>query len=247
MARADRRADRRRPRRRPREHLVRRRPARRQLAHRDRRGDLDPGQRGDPLRRRPADRRRRSASPSATGACSKAAWSRTAPSSAWARSSCSTHASGPAPWSRPAAWCSERQELGAGHARGRRAGAREEAAVRIRAATGRETAADEYQKLRRRYLTTRLTRSTTVEAAMLIGGEWRQAASSEEIEVVNPATEEVVGAVPSGAAADVDAGRRDGEASLPGVGGDRHREARAHPRRGRGADRGAREGAGGAC
>ena len=39
---------------------------------------------------------------------------------------------------------------------------------------------------------------------MLIGGEWRQAASSEEIEVVNPATEEVVGAVPSGAQADVE-------------------------------------------
>jgi acyl-CoA reductase-like NAD-dependent aldehyde dehydrogenase len=43
-----------------------------------------------------------------------------------------------------------------------------------------------------------------VEAAMLIGGEWRQAASSEEIEVVNPATEEVVGTVPSGAADDVE-------------------------------------------
>ena len=36
-----------------------------------------------------------------------------------------------------------------------------------------------------------------MEAAMLIGGEWRQAASSEEIEVVNPATEEVVGSVPA--------------------------------------------------
>jgi succinate-semialdehyde dehydrogenase / glutarate-semialdehyde dehydrogenase len=39
---------------------------------------------------------------------------------------------------------------------------------------------------------------------MLIGGEWRQAASAEEIEVVNPATEEVVGSVPSGAPADVE-------------------------------------------
>jgi succinate-semialdehyde dehydrogenase/glutarate-semialdehyde dehydrogenase len=39
---------------------------------------------------------------------------------------------------------------------------------------------------------------------MLIGGEWRQAASSEEIEVVNPATEEVVGSVPSATAADVE-------------------------------------------
>jgi succinate-semialdehyde dehydrogenase/glutarate-semialdehyde dehydrogenase len=39
---------------------------------------------------------------------------------------------------------------------------------------------------------------------MLIGGEWRQSTSSEEIEVVNPATEEVVGTVPSGATDDVD-------------------------------------------
>ena len=39
---------------------------------------------------------------------------------------------------------------------------------------------------------------------MLIGGEWRQAASSEEIEVVNPATEATVGTVPSGDAADVE-------------------------------------------
>ena len=39
---------------------------------------------------------------------------------------------------------------------------------------------------------------------MLIGGEWRRAASSEEIEVVNPATEDVVGSVPSAAPADVE-------------------------------------------
>jgi acyl-CoA reductase-like NAD-dependent aldehyde dehydrogenase len=43
-----------------------------------------------------------------------------------------------------------------------------------------------------------------VEGAMLIGGEWRAAASSEEIAVVNPATEEVVGTVPSAQPADVD-------------------------------------------
>src|SRR3954453_21463724 len=43
-----------------------------------------------------------------------------------------------------------------------------------------------------------------MEAAMLIGGEGRQAASHEEIEVVNPATEEVVASVPSADAADVD-------------------------------------------
>src|SRR3954466_4810065 len=43
-----------------------------------------------------------------------------------------------------------------------------------------------------------------MEAAMLIGGEWRQAASHEEIEVVKPATEETVASVPSANAADVD-------------------------------------------
>src|SRR4051794_9262015 len=39
---------------------------------------------------------------------------------------------------------------------------------------------------------------------MLIGGEWRQASSHREIEVVNPSTEEIAGVVPSGDAADVD-------------------------------------------
>jgi succinate-semialdehyde dehydrogenase/glutarate-semialdehyde dehydrogenase len=39
---------------------------------------------------------------------------------------------------------------------------------------------------------------------MLIGGAWRQAASHEEIPVVNPATEDPVGAVPAGDAVDVD-------------------------------------------
>ncbi len=39
---------------------------------------------------------------------------------------------------------------------------------------------------------------------MLIGGEWRQAAAHEEIEVVNPATEDVVDSVPAAAAADVE-------------------------------------------
>ena len=39
---------------------------------------------------------------------------------------------------------------------------------------------------------------------MLIGGEWRQATAHEEIEVVNPATEDVVDSVPAGAAEDVE-------------------------------------------
>jgi acyl-CoA reductase-like NAD-dependent aldehyde dehydrogenase len=38
---------------------------------------------------------------------------------------------------------------------------------------------------------------------MLIGGEWRQAAAHAELEVVNPATEEVVDTVPAGAPEDV--------------------------------------------
>jgi acyl-CoA reductase-like NAD-dependent aldehyde dehydrogenase len=43
-----------------------------------------------------------------------------------------------------------------------------------------------------------------MEAAMLIGGEWRAATSSEELEVVNPATEETVASVPAGDVADVE-------------------------------------------
>src|SRR3954468_7615667 len=39
---------------------------------------------------------------------------------------------------------------------------------------------------------------------MLIGGEWRAATAQEEIEVVNPATEETVASVPAGSADDVE-------------------------------------------
>ena len=39
---------------------------------------------------------------------------------------------------------------------------------------------------------------------MLIGGEWREAAAHEQIEVVNPATEEVVDSVPAGSPEDVE-------------------------------------------
>jgi succinate-semialdehyde dehydrogenase / glutarate-semialdehyde dehydrogenase len=39
---------------------------------------------------------------------------------------------------------------------------------------------------------------------MLIGGEWRHAAAHEELEVVNPATEDVVDSVPAGAPEDVE-------------------------------------------
>jgi succinate-semialdehyde dehydrogenase/glutarate-semialdehyde dehydrogenase len=43
-----------------------------------------------------------------------------------------------------------------------------------------------------------------MEASMLIGGEWRGAASHEELEVINPATEEAVGSVPAASSADVE-------------------------------------------
>jgi acyl-CoA reductase-like NAD-dependent aldehyde dehydrogenase len=39
---------------------------------------------------------------------------------------------------------------------------------------------------------------------MLIGGEWRQGAAHEELEVLNPATEEVVDTVPAGSPVDVE-------------------------------------------
>jgi succinate-semialdehyde dehydrogenase / glutarate-semialdehyde dehydrogenase len=57
---------------------------------------------------------------------------------------------------------------------------------------------------------------------MLIGGEWRAASAREEIEVVNPATEETVASVPAGAAGDVElaiatAGRAFGEWSRTDV------------------------------
>ena len=44
---------------------------------------------------------------------------------------------------------------------------------------------------------------------MLIGGEWRQAAAHEEIEVVNPATEDVVATVPAASSALALAGSSD--------------------------------------
>jgi len=51
---------------------------------------------------------------------------------------------------------------------------------------------------------------------MLIGGEWRRAASAEEIEVVNPSTEEVVASVPSGEPADVEFAVATAKAAFPG-------------------------------
>jgi succinate-semialdehyde dehydrogenase/glutarate-semialdehyde dehydrogenase len=50
---------------------------------------------------------------------------------------------------------------------------------------------------------------------MLIGGEWRKAASQEEIEVVNPATEDVVGSVPASGSADVDLAVENAKRAFP--------------------------------
>ncbi|MGK5498681.1 aldehyde dehydrogenase family protein [Streptomyces sp. URMC 125] len=50
---------------------------------------------------------------------------------------------------------------------------------------------------------------------MYIDGEWRPPAGGGTIEVVNPATEEVIGAVPAGTAEDVDAAVRAARAALP--------------------------------
>ncbi|MEU3608209.1 aldehyde dehydrogenase family protein, partial [Streptomyces sp. NPDC035033] len=52
--------------------------------------------------------------------------------------------------------------------------------------------------------------------AMYIGGEWRPAATSGTIPVVDPATEQVIAHVPAGTAEDVDAAVRAARAALPG-------------------------------
>ncbi|MEU4110563.1 aldehyde dehydrogenase family protein [Streptomyces sp. NPDC027717] len=51
---------------------------------------------------------------------------------------------------------------------------------------------------------------------LYIDGAWRPAESPDVIEVVNPADEEVIGRVPAGGAADVDAAVRAARAALPG-------------------------------
>ncbi|GGX37143.1 aldehyde dehydrogenase family protein [Streptomyces chartreusis] len=51
---------------------------------------------------------------------------------------------------------------------------------------------------------------------MYIDGAWRPATSGDVIEVVNPADEQVIGQVPAGTAADVDAAVRAARAAFPG-------------------------------
>ncbi|MGW5352341.1 aldehyde dehydrogenase family protein [Streptomyces sp. NPDC004031] len=52
--------------------------------------------------------------------------------------------------------------------------------------------------------------------ALFVGGEWRPAAGEGLIEVLDPATEQVVGRVPAGDGQDVDAAVRAARAALPG-------------------------------
>ncbi|MFC5718632.1 aldehyde dehydrogenase family protein [Streptomyces gamaensis] len=51
---------------------------------------------------------------------------------------------------------------------------------------------------------------------MYIDGSWRPAVGKDTIDVVNPADEQVIGTVPAGTAADVDAAVRAARAALPG-------------------------------
>jgi aldehyde dehydrogenase (NAD+) len=57
--------------------------------------------------------------------------------------------------------------------------------------------------------------SLIIDNAQLIGGDWVPAAGGETIDVINPATGEVLGRVPRGTAADVDAAVRAAEAAFP--------------------------------
>ena len=52
--------------------------------------------------------------------------------------------------------------------------------------------------------------------ALYIGGRWQAAAGTERIEVIDPVTEQVIGQVPAGTAADVDAAVRAARGALPG-------------------------------
>jgi aldehyde dehydrogenase (NAD+) len=56
----------------------------------------------------------------------------------------------------------------------------------------------------------------TTPQQLLINNEWRPASAGKTMEVVNPATEEVIAEVPSGDAADVDAAVRAARAALDG-------------------------------
>src|SRR6188472_1434141 len=216
VARAHRRADRRRARRRSRDHLVRRGAARGLRLHRGRRGERDPGQRRPARRARPADDRRATGHgcPRCPGRGLRDRGRRPDRHGRGRAAPCTRRRGHDA--RRRGGRARARDDRPRGP-RGRRPRAREEAPggrIGPLDQRGRRRLPGPAPRLsdhRRRtshgrcggdHLTTR--RGVDVEAAMLIGGEWRRATSSEEIEVVNPATEAVVSAVPAASAADVE-------------------------------------------
>ena len=58
--------------------------------------------------------------------------------------------------------------------------------------------------------------TTTIRKQLFINGEWRDAASGKTLDVVNPATEEVIAAVPSADRSDIDAAVAAARAALDG-------------------------------
>jgi aldehyde dehydrogenase (NAD+) len=64
-----------------------------------------------------------------------------------------------------------------------------------------------------------MTTATLMRKQLFINGEWRDAASARTLEVINPATEEVVATVPSADRADVDAAVAAARAALNGAWG----------------------------
>jgi aldehyde dehydrogenase (NAD+) len=64
-----------------------------------------------------------------------------------------------------------------------------------------------------------MTTTAVMRKQLFINGEWRDAASGRTIEVVNPATEEVIAAVPSADRSDIDAAVAAARAALDGAWG----------------------------
>src|SRR5204863_6551491 len=73
-----------------------------------------------------------------------------------------------------------------------------------------------------------MSTTTAMRKQLFINGEWRDAAAGKTLEVINPATEEVVATVPSADRADVDAAVAAARAALNGPWG--HMPARERGR-----------------
>ena len=160
--------------------------------------------------------------------------------SGWERSSCSARARRGRDDRRRARSSAEGVEIARRDARCRRPRAREEGALRLRPALDGHCGRRSYQELRRDVPDDDDERTEMPE--MLIGGEWRQAAASGEIEVVNPATEEVVGQRPARHGGGRRARGRDSQARVPRVVAHGRRERARDPAQGGRPDRRAGEG-----